>query len=194
MAATAPDSHDGTDAPRELPGSRRARPSAEHETGCPLELELTQFRAQVEAFAAAGVVSAWVDPRTPHPAGDHGHHKQMIDPVAETGQAARASSAPFVATNGMEPDDARCVSASNVLRDEHEIVDRKAAAVAPTTAASSARVWRASERLEMASLTRTAETRQLAIGGRANAPCRHLFVSCPGPPTVGSRLRWSCRV
>ena len=64
MAATAPDSHDGTDAPRELPGSRRARPSAEHETGCPLELELTQFRAQVEAFAAAGVVSAWVDPRS----------------------------------------------------------------------------------------------------------------------------------
>ena len=65
-----------------------------------------------------------VDPRTPHPAGDQGRHKQMIDPVAKPGQAAHASFPPFDATNGMEPDDARCVGAcSNVLRDEHEIVD-----------------------------------------------------------------------
>ena len=65
-----------------------------------------------------------VDPRTTHPAGDHGRHKQMIDPGAETGQAADASPPPFDATNGMEPDDARYVGASsNVLRDEHEIVD-----------------------------------------------------------------------
>ena len=28
---------------------------------------------------------------------------------------------------------------------------------------------------------------ELAIGGRANAPGRHLSASCPGPPTVGSR-------
>ena len=27
--------------------------------------------------------SAGVDPRTPHPAGDQGSHKQMIHPVAE---------------------------------------------------------------------------------------------------------------
>ena len=48
----------------------------------------------------------------------------MIDPVAEPGQAAHASSPPFDATNGMEPDDARCVGAcSNVLRDEREIID-----------------------------------------------------------------------
>ena len=32
------------------------------------------------------------------------------------------------------------------------------------------------------------------IGGRANAPRPHLSASCPGPPTVGSRLRQSCRV
>ena len=32
--------------------------------------------------------SAWVDPRTPHPADDQGRHKQMIDPVAEPGRAA----------------------------------------------------------------------------------------------------------
>ena len=65
-----------------------------------------------------------VDPRTPHTAGDHGRHNQMIDPVPETGQAADASPPPFDATNGMEPDDARCVGASsNVLGDEHEIVD-----------------------------------------------------------------------
>ena len=65
-----------------------------------------------------------VHPRTPHPAGDQGRHKQMIDPVAEPGQAAHASPPLFDATNGMEPDDARCVGAcSNVLRDEHEIVD-----------------------------------------------------------------------
>ena len=31
-----------------------------------------------------------VGPRTPHPAGDQGRHKQMIDPVAEPGQAAHA--------------------------------------------------------------------------------------------------------
>ena len=48
----------------------------------------------------------------------------MIDPVAEPGQAAHASFPPFDATNGMEPDDTRYVGAcSNVLRDEHEIVD-----------------------------------------------------------------------
>ena len=35
---------------------------------------------------------------------------------------------------------------------------------------------------------------ELAIGERANAPSRHLSVSCPDPPTVGSRLRWSYRV
>ena len=65
-----------------------------------------------------------VDPRTPHPAGDQGRHKQMIDPVAEPGQAAEASLPLFDATNGMEPDDARCVGAcSDVLRDEHEVVD-----------------------------------------------------------------------
>ena len=58
------------------------------------------------------------------PLATKGRHKQMIDPVAEPGQAAHASSPPFDATNGMEPDDARCVGAcSNVLRDEHEIVD-----------------------------------------------------------------------
>ena len=37
--------------------------------------------------------------RTPHAAGDQGRHKQMIDPVAEPGQAAHASSPPFDATN-----------------------------------------------------------------------------------------------
>ena len=47
-----------------------------------------------------------------------------IDPGAETGQAAEASAPPFDATNGMEPDDARCVVArSGVLRDEHAIPD-----------------------------------------------------------------------
>ena len=45
-------------------------------------------------------------------------------PVAEPGQAADASSPAFDATNGMEPNDARCVGAkSDVLRDEHEVVD-----------------------------------------------------------------------
>ena len=38
--------------------------------------------------------------------------------------AAEASLPLFDATNGMEPDDARCVGAcSDVLRDEHEVVD-----------------------------------------------------------------------
>ena len=68
--------------------------------------------------------SARADPRTPHPAGNRGRHRQMIDPVAEPGQAAEASPPPFDATNGMEPDDARCVGAcADVLRDEHEILD-----------------------------------------------------------------------
>ena len=36
----------------------------------------------------------------------------------------RALPPPFDATNGIEPDDARCVVArSDVLRDEHEILD-----------------------------------------------------------------------
>ena len=48
----------------------------------------------------------------------------MIDAVAEPGQAAEASLPLFDATNGLEPDDARCVGAcSDVLRDEHDVVD-----------------------------------------------------------------------
>ena len=47
---------------------------------------------------------------------------EIINPVAEPGQAADASPPPFDATNGMEPNDARCAGAcSDVLRDEHEI-------------------------------------------------------------------------
>ena len=56
--------------------------------------------------------------------GTDGKKPAGIDPVAEPGQAAEASPLPFDATNGMEPDDARCVVArSGVLRDEHEILD-----------------------------------------------------------------------
>ena len=48
----------------------------------------------------------------------------MIDPVVDLDGLPKASSPPSDATNGMEPDDARRVGAcSDVLRDEHEIVD-----------------------------------------------------------------------
>ena len=49
----------------------------------------------------------------------------MIDPVARNLDGLpNAASPPSDATNGMEPDDARCIGAgSDVLRDEHEIVD-----------------------------------------------------------------------
>ena len=48
----------------------------------------------------------------------------MVDPVGGTWTGYPRLAPPFDATNGMEPDDARCLGAcSDVLRDEHEIVD-----------------------------------------------------------------------
>ena len=65
-----------------------------------------------------------VHPRTPHPAGDQGSPQTDDRPRRGTWTGCHASPPLFDATNGMEPDDARCVGAcSNVLRDEHEIVD-----------------------------------------------------------------------
>ena len=62
-------------------------------------------------------------PRTAHPTGDQGRHNRLIDPVAEPGQAAEAS--PRRSTRPTaEPNDAPCGGAcSNVLRDDHELVD-----------------------------------------------------------------------
>ena len=57
------------------------------------------------------------------PLATRARHKQMIDPVADLDGLPNASCPPSDAANGMEPDDARCVGASDVLRDEHEIVD-----------------------------------------------------------------------
>ena len=95
---------------------RRAPASPDHHRLIPALAEWTRRLAAVMRWSG-------VDPRTPNPAGDQGRHKQMIDPVAEPGQAAHASPLPFDGTNGMEPDDPRYVGAcSNVLREEHEIV------------------------------------------------------------------------
>ncbi len=70
-----------------------------------------------------GVAISSGRPRTPHPTGDQGRHNRLIDPVAEPRQAPEAS--PRRSTRPTaEPDDARCGGAcSNVLRDQHELVD-----------------------------------------------------------------------
>ena len=62
-------------------------------------------------------------PRTPHSTDDQGRHNRLIDPVAEPGQATEAP--PRRSTRPTaEPDDARYGGAcSNVLRDQHELVD-----------------------------------------------------------------------
>ena len=52
---------------------------------------LDPYAREVDWARPGGWGRRRVNPRTPHPAGDQGRHKQMIDPVAEPGEAAHAS-------------------------------------------------------------------------------------------------------
>ena len=127
------------------PGEERSGDSER----CHVQLELAQFRAQVSA--AAGAVSARGRPPTSRPPPAGGNDSTTEDrasislrvalplhaeprcrpgppqtddrPRRETRTGCRGLARPFDATNGMEPDDARVGACSDVLRNEHEIVD-----------------------------------------------------------------------
>ena len=66
----------------------RARGGPSTGIGFPDHHRLIPALAEWTRRLAAVMRWSGVYPRTPHPAGDQGRHKQMIDPVAEPGQAA----------------------------------------------------------------------------------------------------------